>query len=186
MKTILYKLALAATILLAPAVQAATINIDGLTQASIDGSVGEDIFLMAGTYRLSFIDDTYTAFSRFSDSSGCTSGANCSKGWEHSVGYTINQDTFNFGDGNAQGTIGPIGGGGYFETAAGSFANATGYAQNFTLATDTTVRFFLYDDILYDNRGGVSLSVAAVPLPAAAWLFGSALLGLGMIKRRKA
>ncbi len=28
--------------------------------------------------------------------------------------------------------------------------------------------------------------VAAVPLPAAAWLFGSALFGLGMVKRRKA
>lgn len=28
--------------------------------------------------------------------------------------------------------------------------------------------------------------VSAVPLPAAAWLFGSALLGLGVIKRKKA
>ncbi len=27
--------------------------------------------------------------------------------------------------------------------------------------------------------------VAAIPLPAAAWLFGSALLGLGAVKRRK-
>jgi hypothetical protein len=29
-------------------------------------------------------------------------------------------------------------------------------------------------------------SVSAVPLPAAAWLFGSALLGLGVVKRKKA
>ena len=27
---------------------------------------------------------------------------------------------------------------------------------------------------------------SAVPIPAAAWLFGSALLGLGFVKRRKA
>ena len=32
----------------------------------------------------------------------------------------------------------------------------------------------------------VSLSRASVPIPAAAWLFGSALLGLGMVMRRKA
>ena len=29
-------------------------------------------------------------------------------------------------------------------------------------------------------------SVSAVPIPAAAWLFGSALLGLGVLKRKKA
>lgn len=32
---------------------------------------------------------------------------------------------------------------------------------------------------------GTAWSVTTVPLPAAAWLFGSALLGLGAIKRRK-
>jgi hypothetical protein len=186
MKKILYKFALAATIVLAPVVQAATVNVNGMTQASLDGSVGEDVFLVAGTYQVSFIEDTYTAFSRFSGSTGCTNGAGCSRGWENSVRYIIAPNTFNFGDGNASGGIGPISGGGYFETAAGSFAHSAGYTQNFTLATDATVRFFLYDDILTDNRDGVSLSVAAVPLPAAAWLFGSALLGLGVIKRRKA
>lgn len=31
-----------------------------------------------------------------------------------------------------------------------------------------------------------SITVSQVPLPAAAWLFGSALLGLGVVKRRKA
>jgi len=33
---------------------------------------------------------------------------------------------------------------------------------------------------------GYSLSIAAVPIPAAVWLFGSALMGLGVIGRRKA
>jgi len=32
---------------------------------------------------------------------------------------------------------------------------------------------------------GSELSVAAVPVPAAAWLFGSALLGLGVVRRKK-
>ncbi len=32
----------------------------------------------------------------------------------------------------------------------------------------------------------ISGTVSAVPVPAAAWLFGSALLGLGVVKRKKA
>lgn len=32
----------------------------------------------------------------------------------------------------------------------------------------------------------IAVSSSVVPLPAAAWLFGSALLGLGVLKRRKA
>jgi hypothetical protein len=35
-------------------------------------------------------------------------------------------------------------------------------------------------------RGFSGGSVSAVPLPAAAWLFGSALLGLGLVRRKKA
>lgn len=44
------------------------------------------------------------------------------------------------------------------------------------------------DNLFYDNRGGVSLSVtdAPVPVPAAAWLLGSGLLGLIGVARRKA
>ena len=38
----------------------------------------------------------------------------------------------------------------------------------------------------YNVMDSMSYTVNAVPLPAAAWLFGSALLGLGIIKRRKA
>jgi hypothetical protein len=38
----------------------------------------------------------------------------------------------------------------------------------------------------YYRRYIVSGSVSTVPIPAAAWLFGSALLGLGVLKRKKA
>ena len=44
----------------------------------------------------------------------------------------------------------------------------------------------LFDYRLAEGTSGTSWSVASVPLPAAAWLFGSALLGLGVIKRKKA
>lgn len=40
-------------------------------------------------------------------------------------------------------------------------------------------------DIFGDSGLGYSGSVSAVPLPAAAWLFGSALLGMGVLRRRK-
>jgi hypothetical protein len=40
-------------------------------------------------------------------------------------------------------------------------------------------------DIFWDNIS-ITADVSAVPVPAAAWLFGSALLGLGAVKRRKA
>lgn len=176
-------LAFAATLVLAPMVQADIVNVNGITNASLDGSSGVDLSLAAGTYQLSFVEDAFIAFSRFSSSSGCTAGENCARGWENSVRYIIDPDTFTFGDGNASGGIGPIAGGGYFETAALSFTNSAAYTQTFTLASAATVRFFLYDDNLSDNRGGVSVDVASVPLPAAAWLFGSALFGL--VARKK-
>jgi hypothetical protein len=40
-------------------------------------------------------------------------------------------------------------------------------------------------NIFWDNIS-ITADIAAVPVPAAAWLFGSALLGLGAVKRRKA
>ena len=183
-------------------VQAATIvNVSGggssalVSNASKDGANAVDVALTEGTYQLSFVDvttsgATYTAFSRFGGETCASGSANCARGWENSVRYIITSGstsaTYYFGDGNASGGGGPISGGGYFQTAAGSFANALAYTTNFTLAAGDTVKFFLYDDIITDNRGGVSLSISAVPLPAAAWLFGSALLGLVAVARRKA
>jgi hypothetical protein len=41
-------------------------------------------------------------------------------------------------------------------------------------------------DIGYDYILTLEVAPAVVPIPAAAWLFGSALLGLGVVKRKKA
>ena len=57
----------------------------------------------------------------------------------------------------------------------------------FTLAVDDVVAFRVFDNPgdYGDNIGGVSLSVQAVPLPAALPLFLSALAGLGFFGRRR-
>lgn len=41
------------------------------------------------------------------------------------------------------------------------------------------------DGTWYDTTDGYVLNVAAVPVPAAVWLFGSALAGMGIVGRRK-
>ena len=69
-------------------------------------------------------------------------------------------------------------GGAYYDTAANSFANAGKYSALFTLTAPQSVNFFLYDDNLGDNSGGVSLSISAIPEPAA---WGLMILGFGAI-----
>ena len=55
-----------------------------------------------------------------------------------------------------------------------------------TTATNYENSGVFYDNICFSNDGGASC-VSAVPVPAAIWLFGSGLLGLvGMARRKKA
>ncbi len=179
-KSMLSAVALAATLAASPALAATTvINVNGVTNASLDGSNAVTVSLAAGTYRLNFVQDTFTAFTRFNSVSGCdANGANCATGFENSVRYIINGVTFGFGDGNANGGIGPIDpGNAYYATAAQSFANATGYLGSFTLAAPGDVSFYIADDNLGDNSGGVSLA-AAIPEPATWALM---ILGFGFI-----
>ena len=63
-------------------------------------------------------------------------------------------------------------------------------STSFTLSAAADVNFFIIDSPYFDNLGGMSLDVSAdvsaVPIPAAAWLFGTALIGfVGMSRRRK-
>lgn len=177
-----------AAVTAAPAQAATIVNLNGVTNASLNGSNGVTVNLDAGTYNLSFIQDTYTAFTRFTSPTGCDgAGKNCVQGWENSARYIIGPNTFLFGDGAGSGGLGPLGvGDGYYSTAAQSFANSGAFTSSFTLGSASSVTFFIYDDFLGDNSGGVSLSVAAVPEPAA-WMmmiFGFGAIG-GLLRRKR-
>ena len=57
----------------------------------------------------------------------------------------------------------------------------------FTVSSDTTLRLTFQAAGIDETLGGFidNVSITAVPLPAAAWLFGSALLGLVTVARCK-
>ena len=64
-----------------------------------------------------------------------------------------------------------------------------GHSYQISLAAAKTLNFKVSDGAgwYFDNSGGVSLNlVSTVPLPPAAWLFGSGLLGLVGYKRKTA
>ena len=186
MKKFLALIAVASAAVLTLPAQAITLNLDGMANASIDGSNGVGFALAAGKYRFSFVNDQYTAFSRFSSATGCDgSGRNCVQGFENSTMVVTNGVTNMFGDGNASGGFGPVSGGGYYETAANSFANSGQYTSIFTFAAPVTGSAYIFDDILSDNRGGVSLNIAAVPEPATWGLMILGFGGMGVAMRRR-
>lgn len=180
-------LAALAAVAASPAHAATVVNLDGVTNASLNGSNGFTLNLSAGTYNLSFVQKAYTAFTRFSSTSGCDgAGMNCVQGWENSARYIIGGATSLFGDGAASGGLGPLAvGDGYYGSAAQSFANSALYNASFTLDSASVVTFFIYDDNLGDNSGGVSLSVAAVPEPTAWMMMVVGLGAIGGLMRRK-
>ena len=125
----------------------------------------------------------YDAWSAWDTSSGCDSGvpSMCTQGWLWSATVFVN------GDPSLSGVI----------FAPGLFADpldalAAAKAENPPGPGTTgfgSYSFFTGETISFeDNRGGVSLrlTINPVPIPAAAWLFGSALLGLVGVKRKKA
>jgi hypothetical protein len=179
MKIIVMAATAAFALTAAPALSQTIINVDGVENASLDGSNAVEVVLEAGTYSLAFIIDEYTAFSRFSSSSQCMNGEDCRQGWENSVNYVINGVTYGFGDGSANGGYGPLDpGDGYFDTALRSYQESSIYGDSFTLTDATSVSFYIYDDNLSDNRGGVSLALSAVPEPAT-WAF--MIVGFGAV-----
>lgn len=173
---------------------AAIVNLDTTVNSGQPVTLGSSAFkaglttlsLGPGTYTVTPVDTTtpgalFTAALRFSGVAGCSGApSGCSQGYEHSYYVQIGTDTpLKFGEG---GGIGPLGGGAYYSTAAGAFL--AGVATGFTLLAPTDVQFFWFDDIFSDNSGGISLNVAAVPLPAPIVLLGGALAALGLIRRR--
>lgn len=187
MKKVLIAAAAAFVAVAAPATAATNVNLDGVGNASLDGSNGVVVNLAQGTYNLTFTQDAYTAFTRFSNVQGCdANGANCFTGFENSARYIIGNTTYLFGDGAGSGGLGPVAGGAYYDSAAKSFAEAGKYVQTFTVGAGETATFFLYDDNLGDNSGGVSLALSAVPEPStwAMLILGMGAIGGAMRRRR--
>lgn len=178
---------------MAPA-QAAIVNLDATSNSGQPVTLGSSAFkaglvtlsLGPGSYTVTPVDTStpgalFTAALRFSGVSVCAGGTtNCRQGYEHSYYIQLGADApLKFGEG---GGIGPLGGGAYYSTAAGAFG--AGVATGFTLLSTTDVQFYWFDDIFSDNSGGISLDVAAVPLPAPIVLLGGALAALGLMRRR--
>lgn len=172
--------ALSASLFAASAVQAATVvNLDGKANASLNGANALTLDFDAGVYNVNFVQGAFTAFNRFGSSNGCDAlGAKCVRGFENSARFVVNGVTHLFGDGAASGGMGPQATGGYYSTAAQSFAASSAFSTTFALAAPGTVSFYLFDDNLGDNTGGVSLAVAAVPEPST-WML--MLLGFGAV-----
>ena len=187
--TIFALVAVAALAFAAPA-GATVVNLDGHTNASTDGSTAKSVSLGAGTYNVMFTQGAYTAFSRWSSNAGCNGdGTHCSQGWENSAVIAFGGQSFYFGDSDGNGGYGPNPDGSYYVSAAQSFAHAGVYSHLFTLAAPGDVSFYIFDDHLSDNRGGISLSVTSVSVPEpAGWPFllvGFGAIGVLACKRRK-
>lgn len=187
MTKVLLTAGFAAMLAAVPASAAQVVNVNGVSNASLDGANGVTVNLTAGTYQLTFTQDAFSAFTRFANVSGCdNAGQNCVTGWENSARYSIGGVTYLFGDGAGSGGLGPVSGGAYYDSAAASFAAAGQYITTFTVGNGQSVIFFIYDDILGDNSGGVSLLLAAVPEPStwAMLILGMGAVGAAMRRRR--
>lgn len=189
-KLTIFALAAVAALAFAAPVGATVVNLDGHANASTDGSTAKRVSLDAGTYNVMFTQDDYTAFSRWNGNSGCDgNGTHCGQGWENSAVIAFGGQSFYFGDSDGNGGYGPNLDGSYYVSAAQSFAHAGVYSHLFTLAAPGDVSFYIFDDRLSDNRGGISLSITSVPVPEpAGWpllLVGFGAIGVMTYKRRK-
>lgn len=186
MKTFMLACAAGAAMLAAPLSAATIVNVDGKANSSLAGGNAVQVALEAGTYKLSFTQDAFTAFSRWSGESNCNAdGAMCRQGWENSVRILLGDQNIGFGDRDGTGNYGPIPSGGWYQTAALSFANAAAYTTQFTLQAPGNVGFYIYDNAIGDNRGGVSLSISAVPEPATWAMLIMGFGAVGMASRRR-
>ncbi|MBV6409069.1 MAG: hypothetical protein EFKGCFLK_02691 [Rhodocyclaceae bacterium] len=171
--------ATAAAALAAAPAGAQVINLDAQTTTT---AAPYTQLLGAGTYQVFDVGPAdaagalYDAWNPWgAGAGGCNiSGSGCSWGW-------YRRWYMNFGGGEVGNNSG------FFSSAALALAGAkTDDPFSFTLLAPTTVSFWIADSPYYDNAGGVSLSIAAVPEPET-WALMMAGLGLlGFAARRRA
>lgn len=131
--------------------EAATIvNIDAKTNNKANPVVQS---LAAGTYEVSVIGKSqggkYDAWSLWNVNLECDEkGENCLTGWVNEYNITSREFSINI----------PTSGKYATEKQALDKAQST----SFSLSSDGQVNFFITDDIMDDNRGGISLSVKKV------------------------
>lgn len=133
--------------------------------------------LGVGTYRVDHVQEEPFAWNAWGRTRGCSDGV-CTQGWLNEYLISV------VGDSTVIGGSFKVRDGVRYDSPEAAFAAANPYTFSI-LSGVATVTFKIDDNPLTDNRGGLTLSVSEVPLPAAAWLFLSALGGMAGIKRMK-
>ena len=139
------------------------VHVDGVQNASIDASNAVRVTLAAGSYSLAFTSGSNSAFNRFGGVSGCdANGENCVQGYETAVWYRVSGTTYLLGAGGGYGPINP--GNGYYSTPEKAIANANSFTATINIPQATTVDFYLNDDNVGDNSGGVNIAISPAQL----------------------
>lgn len=132
--------------------------------------------LMAGNYTATIVNPEINSDADFW-------AWNYRSGWLTGWGASI-------GNSGAYDIVGGLGGPenakGTEQLAYQEAANQNRLTTTFELSTDSTLHFFVLDNLTSDNGGGVSLDItSSVPVPSAILLLGSGILGLAGVSRRK-
>lgn len=158
--------------------------------------------LDAGTYEILPTRDLYTSWSRWRSSNGCdASGKSCTTGFEHSFAFflpdsatagsgglvdEVRNDAFDASKTNLVNYSLPFTPA-FFKSGEDGYDDVAGTVMaRFTLDSAQQVGFYIHDNVIRDNRGGVSLEVSAVPLPAGLPLLLAGLGGLAILRRKAA
>lgn len=175
-------------------------HLDGTDLASNTNSIVYQSF-GPGTYNIMPTLDLFTAWSRWTTNRGCDepAGTLCNKGFEHSFAFFMPETAEPVGEVNKT-NVEPTDNtktnlvnyafpytSSFYESMEEAYASVEGMVMaSFTLDSEQDVGFYIHDNKIGDNRGGVSIEVSAVPLPASLPLLIAGLGGIALIRRKKA